>query len=135
MADDIKGSVTVVYDPSTGKATLIPTLGLLDRKIQNMQWSLVAPEGWTFADPGIVFNPPPPLPPDFLPWPGSRPVRDPDECQVQARVDRQVDGPESEKYRYDIYLHPPHGIDIKVTTFVDERGNPIDPDVENQPQP
>lgn len=130
---NIVGSVTILFDPEAGQAELIPPLGALDRKIQNMQWSLVAPEGFTFSDPGIVFNPPPPLPDGFVPWPGDRPVRDADKCQVRAKVNKKVD--ETEMYRYDIYVTDPQGMKIQIGRCVDKFGNPIDPDMENRPQP
>jgi len=130
--EDIKGSVTIILKPDN-TATLVPPVGKLDRAVQTMQWTLVAPRGTKFADPGIVFNPPPPLPPNFMPWPGSPPVRVND-FQYRADVNTIVpDGP-SQFYRYDIWVDQGQGL-IRIAGWVASDGTSIDPDMENQPQP
>jgi hypothetical protein len=118
----IKGSITIIYDPDTDQAHLIPERGKIDKTVQVMQWTLIAPEGYTFDDPGIVFLPPPE---GFTNWPGEPPVRDADKCQVRAKANKKVS--EIERYRYDIFLCRPEGCGHRPII--------VDPDMENQPEP
>ncbi|HEX2834791.1 MAG TPA: hypothetical protein VHW00_17390 [Thermoanaerobaculia bacterium] len=142
----VKGSVTIIVD-TTGKAELDPPLGLLDRNIQTMQWSLVAPEEFKFSDPPIVFQSEG-LPPGFVSWPGDTPAKEND-WQVRAKVNKKVDKPEF--YRYDIFVDVQTSSTnggvrverrklkvhraVEATEAEHEHKEKIDPDMENQPQP
>lgn len=144
----IKGSVTINISED-GTVTLIPPVGLLDRNIQKMQWSLNAPERYRFAPEPIIFQTTD-LPPGFIPWspPGETPVLEND-WQVSAKANFKVPkGNPPVKYRYDIWV---------IETITGEEGTvsseplkplarqlfcldpatleKIDPDMENQPQP
>jgi hypothetical protein len=138
----IKGSVTITIDDQ-GKGALDPVLGVLDRNIQVMQWSLVAPANFRFSTPPIVFQKDN-LPPGYSPWPGDVPSKEND-WQVRANVDSKVD--ESQRYRYDIYVDVTStandgstGVERRklIVHRVDDNDvhcEEIDPDMENQPQP
>jgi len=139
----IKGSVTINIDDE-GTAILVPPLGVLDRNIQTMQWSLVAPGEFKFAPDPIVFQTKG-LPPGYRPWtpPGQPPVREND-WQVRAQANLKVEkGDPPVKYRYDIYVDvSTTGEDgsvnferRKISVLHPETLEKIDPDMENQPQP
>lgn len=139
MANEIMGSVTIIYN-TEGQHQLIPELGLLDRHVQTMQWTLVAPAGFRFEFPGIVFNPPPPLPEGFSPWPGGEIIREND-CQLRASVNFPAPDGQPQKYRYDIWINRPGDTGeivekMEFVSFDPERvGQKIDPDMENDPKP
>lgn len=142
---DIVGSVTVLLNPDNS-VTLIPEVGKVNRLVQNMLWTLVAPEGTTFADPAIVFagsvdrgQPPPPLPAGYTPFTGT--VTKLNEVQVYADFGSVLNpGNPVKHYRYDIWLDQGSG-PIKVDNFfaaldhVHNRLRKIDPDMENEPKP
>jgi hypothetical protein len=129
-----KGSVTVTVTIDGQAATIMidPATGVLDRNIQIMQWSLVAPSGVTFADPGVTFinsN----LPAGFSPWPGFAPLNEND-CQVLADANFLPPGPDVVKYKYELnFLGLPSSTTVQFVHPV--TGESIDPDMENQPQP
>lgn len=136
-----KGSVTVFYY-GPGDYDLEPPIGILDRNVQTMQWTLVVPNGSTarFRDDkdggGIVFNPPPELPPGFSEWPGEVPLRE-DDWQIRAKANHKVpEGAQLQLYRYDIYVDPGDGgIAERVQVRRPDAIEKIDPGMENQPQP
>ncbi len=143
---EIVGSVTVLYNPDNS-VTLIPDVGKVNRLVQNMLWTLVAPEGTIFADTAIVFaggagtssQPPPPLPVGYTPFTGT--VKKLNEVQVYTDFGSVVNpGDPVKHYRYDIWVDQGSG-PIKVDNFfaaldhVHNRLRKIDPDMENEPKP
>jgi hypothetical protein len=143
---EIVGSVTVIFNPDNS-VTLIPDVGKVNRLVQTMIWTLVAPEGTTFASTAIIFagmagvegQPPPPLPQGFTAFTGT--VTRLNEVQVQARFGTIIPrGNPMLQYRYDIWVDQGGG-PIKIDTFfaavdhVHNRLRKIDPDMENEPQP
>ena len=138
----IKGSVTINISED-GTVTLVPPLGLLDRNIQKMQWSLNAPERYRFAAVPIVFQSDD-LPLGFIPWspPGEAPVLEND-WQVSAKANLKVPkGNPPVKYRYDIFVIESitgddglSSVQRKLFCLDPATLEKIDPDMENQPQP
>ncbi len=123
-----KGSITISLD-SAGKFFASPDPGLLDRNIQVMQWTLDAPAGYQFAEPGITFEIPEPGDTSFKPWPGRDPIRQ-NNWQIRAFVDHKVPDGQQDHYKYDFHIvHPSRG------TLSGRKHFNIDPDMENQPQP
>jgi hypothetical protein len=137
----IKGSVTINI-AADGTYTLVPPLALVDRNIQTMQWSLNAPANYKFAEPGIVFQPPPSD--AYRPWPGDEPTREND-WQYRAKVAKKIaHGSPAEMYLYYIHLavtvEGSDGSSRVETLRLGKMQHPvtlelIDPDMENQPQP
>ncbi len=137
----IKGSVTInIFEDGT--VTLVPPLGVLDRNIQTMQWSLNAPERYRFAPEPIVFQTTD-LPSGFIPWSGDAPQLEND-WQVRAKANLRVrKGDPPVKYRYDIYViesissGPETISQVRRKLFCLDPAllEKIDPDMENQPQP
>lgn len=112
MADDpIYGQVTITYN-GPGDVNLDPPVGLLNRDVQTMNWTLVDKSGLNArfkvdaeGKGGIVFPPPPAPPPHYSRWspPGSVPTGN--ETQYSADVHDQVNhGMPAKKYSYDIHL-------------------------------
>jgi hypothetical protein len=155
---DIVGTVTVLHyrtiDNENGY-TLIPDVGKINRLIQNMLWTLVAPGGITFADVPIVFagsevfppkQPPPPLPFGYTAFTGT--VTRWDDLRVSVDFGNVLSpGDPVKRYRYDIWVNQPNTDDntktdlIKIENFyaaldhVHNRLRKIDPDMENEPKP
>lgn len=142
----IKGSVTININKD-GTVTLVPPVGVLDRNIQTMQWSLVAPERFKFAADPIVFQTSD-LPPGYILWtpPGEAPVREND-WQVRAKANYKVPKEDPPlppvKYRYDIFVDETITEGDGGTTTAHRKLaalhpatlEKIDPDMENEPQP
>jgi hypothetical protein len=120
-----KGSITI-YVNDDGSHYADPQIGLLDRNVQIMQWSVVnlfTPTTYEFQfrliDP-IVING----------WPGQPPVREND-YQVRANVNKRVNVAEQYSYTYFLEKVPyPPQEDRKVLDVIRK-----DPDMENQPEP
>lgn len=129
-----KGSVTINYN-AEGHHTLEPPMGVLDRNVQTMQWSLVAPENVKFATQGILFDVDPPA--GYSLWPGDDPVRE-DAWQYRAKVNLKMPELPVQLYRYDIRLEI-EGVVTKIDVFKPGPDGTfikiIDPPIENQPQP
>ncbi len=134
---DIEGSVMIFYLGGTS-AILFPDLGILDRNIQTMQWSLmrwpIGSGSVEFAPNGIEFVTNPAGKDN---WPGETPVRI-NNWQYKADVRRQIKpGGTKEIYEYDINVDPKDETGPrKITSWfsIHERAT-IDPDMENRPQP
>lgn len=121
----IIGSITITMNPD-GSFTLDPATGLLNRHAQVMQWTLVAPEGHVFADPGGIVVNRHPTDPKVAPWPGEDPVRE-NNWQYRANVKHQVPhGAEPQRYHYSYDVVDARGLHHR---------HPVDPDMENMPQP
>jgi hypothetical protein len=151
---EIVGTLTVYYNKDKS-VTLIPDTGKVDRRIQNMLWTLVAPEGVTFADVPIIFagtinnpsgQPPPPLPDGYTAFTGT--VTKWDDVRVSADFENILPHDAAIlKYRYDIWINQPKPDDstqtdlIKIENFyaaldhVHKQLREIDPDMENEPKP
>jgi hypothetical protein len=139
--NDIRGSVTIYYE-GKGQVTLVPALGLIDRHIQTIQWTLVdgtVDQGAKvkFADPGIIFRPGDSKS-ETHDWPGELPVRVND-WQWSACANWAVPaGGAAQKYAYDISVIDFTSGDA-VHYIIQERHDTqrqlIDPDMENQPRP
>ena len=164
MADPIYGQVTITYN-GPGSITLDPAVGLLNRDVQTMNWTLVDKSGLNArfkvnsdGTGGIVFPfPPPPPPPSYSRWnpPGSVPTGNATQYSADAH-DRVAHGMPAKKYSYDIHIERDttsgergrgdggparteevlHVADLIGQRSRAEAGSEIfDPPVENQPLP
>ena len=132
---DIEGSVMIFYLGGTS-AILFPDLGILDRNVQVMQWSLMRwPAGSgtvKFAPNGIEFTKGAPGKDN---WPGETPVRLND-WQYKADVLKRIpQGGKTETYEYDINVDDGSGPRKITSWFSIHQRATIDPDMENRPQP
>lgn len=130
----IKGSVTINFS-AIGIYSIEPVLGIVDRNVQVLQWTLVAPEGVTFAKEGIILSPEP-LPLGFSPWPQDAELMREDDWQYRCEVNAKINkGDPPQRYRYDIVINV-GGVEQRVTLVDAATGQEvIDPPVENQPEP
>ncbi|HYI09962.1 MAG TPA: hypothetical protein VEK57_12960 [Thermoanaerobaculia bacterium] len=146
---NVKGQVDIFFIED-GMVLIEPHLGLLDRDVQTMVWTLhTEVEGVKFVNPtgGIEFpwppdpdNPPDPPPPDlpvtpvFSKWPGDDPIGD--ERRYTADVKHRVDhGQPSQFYYYDIVLDTPGGVQRFRKAWRKDTREVIDPPIENEPKP
>jgi hypothetical protein len=151
---DIVGTVTVLHYRTIANEngyTLIPDVGKINRLIQNMLWTLVAPSGITFADVPIIFagsevfppnQPPPPLPDGYTPFTGTVTRWDDLRVSVDFGNPLWAPGEPVQRYRYDIWVNQGTTADpIRIENFyaaldhVHNRLRKIDPDMENEPKP